>query len=187
MAQAPHPPKYEVFDVPAMTNTDNKGFVRKVLEYRETDYGLYMSRTADHPKFSHLETWLLPALGLRANIFHFTEGHRPGQRLYIDVGRFHGPDDAGRWHATDWYLDLLDTPPQPLELIDVDELFDACSAGLVSTADAQEAVLVATRALVGAANHDHKVQDWLDAQVGEPLTWLDSPGRGGLTRPSPPR
>lgn len=173
MTDAPHPPKYEIFDVPAMTNTDNKGFVRPVLEYRETDYGLYMSRTADHTRFSHLESWLLPALGLRANIFHFTEGYRAGQRLYLDVGRFHGPDAAGRWHAVDWYLDLIDVPPHHLRLIDVDELFDACSAGLVTVADAEAAVFAASRALGGAAEHGHRIQDWLDAQAGEPLAWLD--------------
>ena len=92
MADEPHPPKREVFDVPAMTNTDNKGFVRQVLDYQVNDHGLYMSRTADHPRFEHLETWLLPSLGLRANIFHFRDGYRDGQRLYLDVGSFTGPD-----------------------------------------------------------------------------------------------
>ena len=95
-----HPPKREIFDVPAMTNTDNKGFVRPVDRYEETAFGLYMSRTADHPRFSHLESWLLPALGLRANIFHFVDGHRTGQRLYLDIGRFQGPDTDGRWQVT---------------------------------------------------------------------------------------
>lgn len=123
--------KYEVFDVPAMTNTDNKELVRPVQQYRETDYGLYMSRTAaDHAKFSHLEDLVVPHWGCAPTSFHFTEGHRPGQRLYLDVGRFTARR-RGRWHATDWYLDLVDTPPQPLELIDVVELFDACSAGLL--------------------------------------------------------
>ena len=167
-----HPPKQEVFDVSAMTNTDNKGFVRPVEVYTEKPYGLYMSRTADHPKFDHLEVWLLPPLGLRANIFHFTGDNRPGQRLYLDIGRFTGPDDHGRWHSTDWYLDLVDVPGTPLELIDVDELFDAHAAGLVTTAEATEATEIATRTLVGAASTDN-VQTWLDDQVGDRLTWLD--------------
>ncbi|MFT3662125.1 MAG: DUF402 domain-containing protein [Gordonia sp. (in: high G+C Gram-positive bacteria)] len=169
-----HPPKREVFDVPARTNTDNKGFVRPVEEYRATEYGLYMSRTADHPRFHHLETWLLPSLGLRANIFHFVGGYREGQRLYLDVGRFHGPDDDGRWHAVDWYLDLVDAPGSPLALIDVDELFEAHAAGLVTTAEATEATEIAAQALIGAAVAGD-VQSWLDAQVGERLTWLDRP------------
>ncbi|MGV9827529.1 DUF402 domain-containing protein [Gordonia sp. NPDC003429] len=170
-----HPPKREVFDVPAMTNTDNKGFVREVDEYRETGFGLYMARpTPDHPRFFYLESWLLPGCGLRANIFHFMPGHRPGQRLYLDVGRFNGPDEHGRWHATDWYLDLVDVPGTPLEMIDVDELFEAHAAGLMSTIDCQEAVAIAARALVGAAEHGHDAQSWLDAAVGGPVTFRDA-------------
>ncbi|GAB91895.1 DUF402 domain-containing protein [Gordonia rhizosphera] len=174
-----HPPKREVFDVPAMTNTDNKGFLREVERYEVTDYGLYMSRPADHPRFFHLESWLLPKLGLRANIFHFHVGHHEGQRLYLDVGRFTGPDDDGRWHAEDWYLDLVDVPGHPLELIDVDELFEAHAAGYLPTAECQEAVAIATRALVGAAEHDHDVQRWLDAEVGGPVFFRDRPADPG--------
>ncbi|MCK0440869.1 DUF402 domain-containing protein [Gordonia alkaliphila] len=153
-----------------MTNTDNKGFVRPVELYRATPYGLYMSRTADHPRFHHLESWLLPVLGLRANIFHFTDGHRTGQRLYLDVGRFHGPDSRGRWHAVDWYLDLVDVPGTPLQLIDVDELFDAHAAGLLTTAEATEATEIAVAALTGAAA-DGDVQTWLEVTVGGRLDW----------------
>lgn len=170
-----HPPKREIFDIPAMTNTDNKGFVRPVVEYRTTDYGLYMSRTADHPRFSHLESWLLPRLGLRASIFHFVDGYRTGQRLYLDVGEFSGPDRDGRWHATDWYLDLVDVPGKPLQLVDVDELFDAHAAGLLRRHDCVAAVEIATVALTGAAGRGDDVAQWLDDQVGEPLTWLDRP------------
>ncbi len=167
-----HAPKREIFDVPARTNTDNKGFVRPVDEYRELPCGLYMSRPADHPKFHRLESWLLPRLGLRANIFHFTSGYRSAQRLYLDVGRFSGPDEAGRWHAVDWYLDLVDVPGQPLELIDVDELFEAQAQGLLTLAEAVEAVEISVRALTGAARAG-AVQDWLDEQAGARLTWLD--------------
>ncbi|WAC55734.1 DUF402 domain-containing protein [Gordonia sp. SL306] len=176
MRGAPHPPKREVFDVPAMTNTDNKGFVRPVERYEVTDHGLYMSRPADHPRFFHLESWLLPDLGLRANIFHFTAGHRDGQRLYLDVGRFDWPDDDGRWHAEDWYLDLVDVPGHPLELVDVDELFEAHAAGLLDTTACEEAVTIATRALVGAAEHGHDVQAWLDATVAGSVYFRDRPG-----------
>ncbi|ALG85062.1 DUF402 domain-containing protein [Gordonia phthalatica] len=172
MAADLHPTKHEVFDVAAMTNTDPKGFVRPVDEYRVTDYGLYMSRTADHPTFTHLESWLLPALGLRANIFHFVPGHRETQRLYIDVGEFTGPDEDDRWHAVDWYLDLVDNPGEPLELIDVDELFEAHAAQYISTADCEDAVRIAVTAMTGAAAA-HGVQEWLDKQIGEPMRWLD--------------
>lgn len=170
-----HPAKREIFDVPAMTNTDNKGFVRPVEAYRSTDFGLYMSRSADHPRFTHLESWLLPEVGLRANIFHFVPGHRDAQRLYLDVGRFWGPDDAGRWHAVDWYLDLVDTAGRPLELVDVDELFDAHVHGLLTATEATDAVQIATRALAGAARHGDDVQAWLDDAVGGRVTWIDRP------------
>ncbi|MFW0793029.1 DUF402 domain-containing protein [Gordonia sp. CPCC 205515] len=173
MSDTVHPPKREVFDVPAMTNTDNKGFLRPVEHYEVTPHGLYMSRPADHPRFFHLESWLLPGLGLRANIFHFVAGHRDGQRLYLDVGKFSGPDDDGRWHAEDWYLDLVDVPGRPLELIDVDELFEAHAAGLLGTAESEEAVLIATRALVGAAEHQHDVQEWLDVATGARISWRE--------------
>lgn len=168
-----HPPKREVFDVPAMTNTDNKGFVRPVDVYRETPYGLYMSRPADHPRFDHLESWLLPALGLRANIFHFTPGHRDGQRLYLDIGRFQGPDDRGRWHAVDWYLDLVDVPGTELQLLDVDELFTAQASGLLTLHEAVEATEIAVQTVRGAAAAGD-IQTWLDTQAGGRLRWLDS-------------
>jgi len=176
MTTAAHPTKTEVFDVAAMTNTDPKGFIRDVDEYRVTDFGLYMSRPSDHARFYWLQSWLLPDLGLRANIFHFTDpDYRPGQRLYLDVGEFHRPDAQGRWHATDWYLDLVDVVGRPLELIDIDEVFDAHTAGYLPTAHCERAVQIAARALVGAAEHDHDVQAWLDSAVGAPVTWLPEP------------
>ncbi|GAC55963.1 hypothetical protein GOHSU_02_01070 [Gordonia hirsuta DSM 44140 = NBRC 16056] len=174
MSEQPHPPKREIFDVPAMTNTDNKGFLRPVDEYRQLPYGLYMSRPADHPRFHHLESWLLPALGLRANIFHFTPDHRSGQRLYLDVGRFTGPDADGRWYSVDWYLDLVDVPGTELELLDVDELFTAHAAGLLTLDEAVEATEIAVRTLRGAAAAGD-IQSWLDAQVGGRMPWLDRP------------
>ncbi|MEH3154545.1 MAG: DUF402 domain-containing protein [Gordonia paraffinivorans] len=167
-----HPPKREVFDVRARTNTDNKGVVRPVSVYEQTPFGLYMSRTADHPRFDHLESWLLPAMGLRVSIFHFVDGHRSGQRLYLDVGRFTGPDADGRWHAVDWYLDLVDVPGRPLELLDVDELLDAHRLGLLDLADATAAVEIATATLTGVAAVGHDVDGWLAAQ-GCPLRWRD--------------
>lgn len=166
-----HPPKREVFDVPASINIDNKGFHRQVDEYRRTEYGLYLSRPADHLRFHHLESWLLPALGLRVSIFHFTPGHGDGQRLYLDVGQFDGPDEDGRWHAEDWYLDLVDVPGRPLELVDVDELFDAHAAGYLTTQECDQAIAIATRTLLGAARHGDDVQAWLDAEVGTELRW----------------
>jgi len=82
MAADLHPVKQETFDTAANINTDPKGFLREVDTFRVTDFGLYMGRGADHPEFGYLESWLLPELGLRANIFHFREGVEREQDFY---------------------------------------------------------------------------------------------------------
>ncbi|BDD82391.1 hypothetical protein TPB0596_21540 [Tsukamurella pulmonis] len=163
-----HPPKREVFDPPALTNTDPKGFVREVEEFRETPFGLYLFRHADHPKFDAIESWLLPALDLRATIFHFTPGHERDQRVYLDVARVWR--DGDRWHTEDWYLDLVEHPGRPIELIDVDELLAASAADLLGAQDAERALYAATRAVAGTAAHGHSVDAWLAAE-GAPVTW----------------
>ena len=80
-----HVPKLETFDVPASANVDPKGFVREVDSFTVHPHGLYMRRGADHPEFGYLESWLLPALGLRVNVFHFRPGATPNSHRYIDV------------------------------------------------------------------------------------------------------
>jgi len=98
-AQAPdavdlHPPKVEYFDVPAMTNTDPKGFVREVEEYRVEPFGLYMARpVVGRAKVAYLESWLLPELGLRISDWHFQPGHERDQDFYLDIARIEpGPE-----------------------------------------------------------------------------------------------
>ncbi|WP_394284307.1 DUF402 domain-containing protein, partial [Corynebacterium sp.] len=93
-----HPIKHESFDVSARVNTDPKGFLRQVDSYRPTDFGLYMARGADHPRFGYLESWLLPDLHLRANIFHFRPGVDEPQDFYFDVADIErGAPDGGVW------------------------------------------------------------------------------------------
>ncbi|KXO91390.1 DUF402 domain-containing protein [Tsukamurella pseudospumae] len=151
-----------------MTNVDPKGFVRAVEEFRETPFGLYLYRRSDHPSFHALQSWLLPDLGLRANIFHFTPGNERDQRVYLDVGRFWRDGDV--WHGEDWYLDLVEHPGRTVELIDVDELLAATTAELLSAEDAERAVQIATRAVAGTAAHGHSVDAWLAAE-GAPISW----------------
>lgn len=69
-----HPVKKETFNTTEHINVDPKGYLREVDSYKVTDFGLYMARGANHPRFGYLESWLLPKLSLRANIFHFREG-----------------------------------------------------------------------------------------------------------------
>ncbi|MGB2721702.1 MAG: DUF402 domain-containing protein, partial [Rhodococcus sp. (in: high G+C Gram-positive bacteria)] len=83
-----HAPKHETFDLVAKTNVDPKGFVRVVDEYRVEPWGLYMARPSDHAHFDYLESWLLPALGLRASVFHYLPAHARDQDYYVDIGEY---------------------------------------------------------------------------------------------------
>ncbi|MBA0047032.1 DUF402 domain-containing protein [Mycobacterium sp. NPDC050853] len=169
-----HPPKREIFDVDAMTNTDPKGIVRSVDEYRVEPWGLYMARsTPGRAQFRYLESWLLPTLGLRANIFHFNPGHERDQDFYLDVGEFvAGPS---QWTAVDHYLDLVVRCGHETELADVDELLDAHKDGLLSTAATELAIRRAAGAIDELAQHGHDLNSWL-ADAGMPLTWRDPNG-----------
>lgn len=169
-----HPPKREIFDLDAMTNTDPKGIVRSVDEYRVEPWGLFMARpTPGRAQFHYLESWLLPALGLRANIFHFNPGYERDQDFYLDVGDFvPGPS---QWLAVDHYLDLVVRCGRETELADVDELLEAHRAGLLSAASSELAIRRAATAIDGLAGHGHDLNAWLTA-TGMPLTWHDPNG-----------
>ena len=101
-----HPPKVELFDLDAMTNTDPKGIVRTVREYRVEPFGLYVARdVVDHPTIRALESWLLPEMGLRITDWFYPPGHEWDDHLYVDVVRI---DVDGRcWRTEDHYLDLV--------------------------------------------------------------------------------
>lgn len=164
-----HPPKHEIFDLAAKTNTDPKGIVRAVDEYRVFPWGLYMARpTPGRPQFHYLESWLLPSLGLRANIFHFNPGHERDQDYYLDIGTITvGPD---RWEAVDHYLDLVVSAGRPAELVDVDELLEAHRHGLLSSAEAQTAIHTAATAVAALATHGNDLGAWL-AAAGMDVRW----------------
>ena len=71
----PHSPKVEVFDIADGTNTDPKGVVRLVDDYREEPFGLYLARpTPGRVQFWYLQSWLLPDFGLRVTQFSFNPG-----------------------------------------------------------------------------------------------------------------
>ncbi|EOM78515.1 DUF402 domain-containing protein [Rhodococcus rhodnii] len=163
-----HPPKHEVFDLEAMTNTDPKGFVRPVAEYRAEPWGLYMARSADHPSFDHVQSWLLPELGVRATIFRFTPGNERDQDRYVDIGRYRpGPQ---RWTSVDFYVDLVVRTGRETEVLDVDELFDATGSGLLDAESATYAVETAMRATDGIAAHGHDFDAWTRS-LGMPIDW----------------
>lgn len=164
-----HATKHETFDLTARTNTDPKGIVRAVDVYRVEPWGLYMARpTPGRAQFHYLESWLLPALGLRASIFHFNRGHERDQDHYLDVGRFTPGDTV--WTSEDHYLDLVVHTGAGVDLEDVDELLDAARHGLLSADDAERAIRVAAVAIDGLARHGHSLSDWT-ASLDISLTW----------------
>lgn len=164
-----HLPKRETFDLVAYTNTDPKGIVRAVEEYRVLPWGLYLARpTPGRPQFHYLESWLLPDLRLRVNVFHFSPGHERDQDYYLDVAQITaGPD---RWEIEDHYLDLVVRTGRGTELVDIGELFEAHRLGLLGTDAAAAAVETAAAALDGLACHGHDLDAWL-ASIGLDLRW----------------
>lgn len=164
-----HPPKHETFDLVARTNTDPKGFVRSVDEYRLCPWGLYMARpTPGRVQFHYLESWLLPSLGVRANVFHFNPGYERDQDHYLDVATI--TVGADHWLTEDHYLDLVVRTGRGTELVDVDELLEAQRLGLLSTDAAEGAVRTAVTAVAGLAEHGHDLHAWL-ASTGVELSW----------------
>lgn len=164
-----HPPKRETFDLSAGTNTDPKGIVRDVDDYQLRPWGLYMARpTPGRLQFHYLESWLLPSLSLRANVFHFNPGYERDQDYYLDVGHISAGDRI--WHTEDHYLDLVVRTGRGTELVDAEELLEAHRAGLLNTDAAHRALQTAATAIDGLAFHDHDLAAWL-AETGIELTW----------------
>ncbi|MGH3796380.1 MAG: DUF402 domain-containing protein [Pseudonocardiaceae bacterium] len=168
-----HAPKVEIFDVEAMTNTDPKGFVRTVREYRVEPFGLYLARdVVDHPSIRAIESWLLPEVGLRATDWFFHPGHERDQDFYLDVVRI--DVQAGCWRTEDHYLDLVVRAGRSADVLDIDELLDAVVAGLLDPPTAQAALATAFRAVDGLARHGYRLDRWL-ATVGARPTWARHP------------
>ncbi|KZB86692.1 DUF402 domain-containing protein [Amycolatopsis regifaucium] len=158
-----HPPKVEYFDTASKTNTDPKGVVRDVEEYREEPFGLYMARpTPGRAQFHYLESWLLPQLGLRITDFWFNPGHERDQDFYLDVVDIRR--EEGVWVATDLYLDLVLRDKQSVRVIDTDELLAAVTAGLLSPADGERALGISHTTVDGLAAHGHDLRGWLSTK-----------------------
>lgn len=166
-----HPPKKELFDLVAYTNTDPKGVVRAVDVYTVRPWGLYMARpTPGRAEFHYLESWLLPALGLRVSVFHFSPGHHRDQDFYLDVGDYTAGTTV--WRSRDHYLDLIVRTGVGVELTDADELMAAVRDGLLTPDNAERAVTHAVAAVDGLAQHDYDLNRWL-SDNGITLTWRE--------------
>lgn len=165
-----HPVKVESFNTTSKINVDPKGYLREVDTYRETEFGLYMARGANHARFGYLESWLLPELGLRANIFHFRDGVEEKQDFYFDIAEI----TPGKvWQTRDLYVDLVSVTGEPIDVLDIDELSHACSAGLISAEDAERAIDTTLTAVEGITRHGDDAMAWLGT-LGYQLTWADA-------------
>ena len=93
--------------------------VRAVDDYVLQPWGRYLARpTPGREQFHYLESWLLPALGLRATVFHVNPGHERGHDYYLDVGEYTPGADV--WHSHDHYLDIEVRTGTGAELADVE-------------------------------------------------------------------
>jgi predicted RNA-binding protein associated with RNAse of E/G family len=163
-----HPPKIELFDVAAMTNTDPKGIVRAVDHYRTTEFGLYMARVVDgHPTIGYFRSWLLPERGLRVSRWTAHPGQELDHDVYIDVVDI---ESGPVWRTVDLYLDILMRDRRDLRVLDTDEVLAARSAGLIDDRTAQRAFERTFAAVDGIAAAGYDVEAWL----GLPLTWTDA-------------
>jgi uncharacterized protein len=124
--------------------------------------------TPGRAQFHYLESWLLPSLGLRVNIFHFNPGYERPQDYYLDVGDITPGETV--WQAEDHYIDLVVYEGDRTDLIDVDELFTAHRHGLVTTATAEQAIQRAVAAIDGLSRNGHHLHRWLSGN-GMDLTW----------------
>lgn len=168
-----HPPKREVFDVTAGTNTDNKGFVRAVDRYERTPWGLYLARpTPGRAQFNYLQSWLLPDLGLRATVYDWNPGHERPQDYYLDIADItvKQGDSGELWHTEDHYLDLVVYRGERTDVVDIDEFLAAHLGGLLSDDTAQRALSHTLTAVAGLAAHGHDLGEWL-AGSGMPIWW----------------
>ncbi|HUO36822.1 MAG TPA: DUF402 domain-containing protein [Mycobacterium sp.] len=164
-----HPPKRETFDLVARTNTDPKGIVRAVDVYTVRPWGLYMARpTPGRAQFRYLESWLLPSLGLRANVFYFNPGYERDQDYYLDVGEFSPGESV--WRSEDHYLDLVIRTGVSAELLDIEDLLDAHQHRLLGSRAVERAIARAVDAIEGLAGSGYDLHRWLASQ-GMELSW----------------
>ncbi|WP_017974419.1 DUF402 domain-containing protein [Actinopolyspora halophila] len=157
-----HPPKVEVFDLAARTNTDSKGRVRTVDEYRLESFGLYMAREiVDHPKLTYVESWLLPELNLRVSDFRWRPGHERVQDFYLDIVSVER--GTRQWRTVDLYLDIVVSATGFAEVLDTDEFVSALRAGLLDEETAQRAMYTTHTTMEALAGHEYDLAAWLRA------------------------
>jgi uncharacterized protein len=170
-----HPPKVELFDIGAGTNTDSKQLVRTVQEYRVEPFGLYMARSmADHRTATFVESWLLPDLGIRVTDWVFKPGFQRDQDFYVDIVDIERTPTT--WRTVDYYLDIIVRTGTDARVIDIDEFLIALRADLMDDETAERAMRTTYRTLDGVARHGYDLSAWLETQ-GVELTWRERSSR----------
>ncbi|MDI2029814.1 DUF402 domain-containing protein [Saccharopolyspora sp. TS4A08] len=178
-----HPPKTEVFDLAEGTNTDPKGHVRTVSRFRREPFGLYLARPMPgHPELAALESWLLPALGLRVSRFHRHPGHERDLDYYLDLVDVRTGEK--QWRTVDHYLDLEVRQNRDAELLDIDEFVLAVRAELLDPETAERAMRRACAALEGLARCGYDLPKWLRDNDIE-LSWDGQPTQDPVLEPRP--
>lgn len=164
-----HPPKVELFDLDAGTNTDPKGFVRVVDEYRVEPFGLYLARAVvGHPTLRYLESLLLPELGVRISDWWFHPGAERDQDFYLDIVEITSSGPV--WRTVDHYLDVVVRTGRDARVLDTDELIAATLAGHLTAPVAERALATTYQVIDGLAHTDYDVTGWL-AELGMSVRW----------------
>jgi predicted RNA-binding protein associated with RNAse of E/G family len=166
-----HPPKIQTFDTAAGINIDNKGFERVVDEFRETPFGLYMSRAVvNRASATWIESWLLPELGICVTDWVWAPGHERDQDFYIDIAVIERGGPC--WRMTDLYLDVVVSTGRRARMIDIDEFVGAVAEGVLAPALAEYAMQRAYAVVEALALHGNDLDRWL-ATEGITLGWRD--------------
>ncbi|MGH3620811.1 MAG: DUF402 domain-containing protein [Sciscionella sp.] len=153
-----------------MTNTDPKGYLRAVDEYRVEPFGLYMARPMiGHPTLAYVESWLLPDLNLRVTDFRFHPGAERDQDFYLDIAKIEPGETV--WRCVDLYLDIVVRQGRGLKVLDGDELLAATGAGLLDAPTAASAMETSFDTVAGIASNGYDVPRWL-LNRGVLVTWL---------------
>ncbi|RRO17623.1 DUF402 domain-containing protein [Saccharopolyspora rhizosphaerae] len=176
-----HPPKTEVFDLVAGTNTDPKGHVRTVSRYRREPFGLYLARPLPgQPTIAALESWLLPSLGLRVTRWYWRPGHERDLDFYLDLVDIRTGD--AQWRTEDHYLDLEVRQGRDVHLLDVDEFVLAVRSAQLDSDTAEGAMRRACAALEGITRCGYDLSKWL-RDNGIELSWEGQPLQGPVPEP----
>lgn len=77
------------------------------------------------------------------------------------------------WTTRDLYVDLIWNNGNGIEVVDIDELAAATSAGLISAEDAEKAIEATLAAVEGITRHNDNPAQWLKSQ-GITIDWAQN-------------